>query len=96
MAQLIVRGVADEVKARLQARAGRRGQSMEAEVRDILQNALKDDRPAAAGLGTRITALFADVGREPGEELERPDWGEMKSPSTSDRPRHERRLGADA
>lgn len=74
MAQLIVRGV-DEVKRRLQARAARHGRSMEAEVRDILSDALKYDQRPTEGLGTRISRRFAGIGLRPGEELEKPDWG---------------------
>ena len=80
MAQLLVRGLEEDVKTRLRVRASRHGQSMEAEARDILRDALKDDGLATEGLGTRIARRFADIGLEPGEELERPPWGEMKSP----------------
>lgn len=79
MAQLIVRGVQDDVKRRLQVRAARHGQSMEAEVRDILRAALANEHDDSVGLGTRITSLFKGIGLKPGEELQRPDWGEMKS-----------------
>lgn len=80
MAQLIVRGVEDEVKRRLQARAHRHGHSMEAEVREILQNVLKDEGQAEEeGLGTRIEALFVGIGLRPGE-LEPLPWDEIKSP----------------
>jgi antitoxin FitA len=67
MAQLIVRNLEDDVKARLQARARRHRRSLEAEVRDILRSAARaDDRPTG-GLGTEIAALFRDVGFEEGE-----------------------------
>ncbi|MGC8519811.1 MAG: FitA-like ribbon-helix-helix domain-containing protein [Steroidobacteraceae bacterium] len=42
MAQIIVRQLDDDVKARLQRRADRHGRSMEAEVRDILRAAAKN------------------------------------------------------
>jgi antitoxin FitA len=41
MAQLIVRNIENEVKARLQRRAKRHGRSMEEEVREILRDATK-------------------------------------------------------
>ena len=61
MAQLVVRNIESEVKARLQRRARRHGLSMEEEVRDILRNAVtEEERPG--GLGTEIAALFAGAG----------------------------------
>jgi len=62
MAQLVVRHLEDEVKARLRRRAARHGRSMEEEVREILRNALKDDGSAVSLLGSRIAARFADYG----------------------------------
>lgn len=62
MAQLIVRHLEDEVKARLRRRAARHGRSMEEEVREILRNALRNDGTAASPLGSRIAARFADCG----------------------------------
>jgi plasmid stability protein len=80
MAQLLVRGLEQETKTRLQARAARHGQSMEAEARDILRDAVKDEgRPAEVGLGTRIAARFAGIGLEPGE-LKRIEWSEPRNP----------------
>jgi plasmid stability protein len=64
MAQFVVRNLEEEVKARLQRRAARHGQSMEEEVRDILRDALKDDESPAGGLGTEIASLFTKVGLE--------------------------------
>jgi antitoxin FitA len=67
MAQLVVRNLEDDVKARLQARAHRHHRSLEAEVRDILRNAAKaEDRPAG-GLGSEIAALFRDLGLKEGD-----------------------------
>ena len=43
MAQLVVRNLEVEVKARLQRRARRHGRSTEEEVREILRNAVKDE-----------------------------------------------------
>ena len=63
MGQFTVRNIEDEVKARLKRRAALHGISMEAEVRQILRNAVKDDDThAGKGLGSRIAARFARVG----------------------------------
>jgi plasmid stability protein len=71
MAQLLVRNLENEVKARLQRRARRNGRSMEEEVRDILRTAVrKDESKSEFGLGTELAALFADIGLdEPIQEL---------------------------
>lgn len=61
MAQLIVRNLDDDVKAKLQRRAKRHGRSTEAEVRDILRNAVREE-DARLGLGSRIAARFAGIG----------------------------------
>ena len=66
MAQLIVRNLDDAVKRKLQRRAARHGRSMEEEVRDILRNAVKDERKSRKGLGTEIAELFKGI------ELEEP------------------------
>jgi plasmid stability protein len=62
MAQFVVRNIENVVKGRLQRRARRNGRSMEAEVRDILRSALKDEEVPSGGLGTEISALFAGTG----------------------------------
>lgn len=64
MAQLVVRNLEEDVKERLRRRAKTHGRSMEAEVREILQNALKDDRAASVGLGSRLQTRFAGIGFE--------------------------------
>jgi plasmid stability protein len=64
MAQIVVRNLEEEVKARLQRRAARHGQSMEEEVRDILRNAVKEDETPDRGLGTEIASLFSKIGLE--------------------------------
>lgn len=64
MAQLLVRKIDPEVKARLQRRAKRHGRSMEEEVRDVLRNAAKEEDTPAGSLGTEIASLFAKVGLE--------------------------------
>jgi plasmid stability protein len=42
---------------------------METEVRDILRDAAKDERPSGEGLGTRIAAWFRGIGLRPEEEI---------------------------
>ena len=71
MAQLLVRNLEDELKGRLQRRARRNGQSMEAEARDILRNALRDDEAPSVGFGTASVALFSGQGSglKKGEEI---------------------------
>lgn len=68
MATLTIRGLDDELHARLRTRAAQNGRSMEAEVRAILQNQLSAPSPTT-GLGSRIHARFAALG---GTELELP------------------------
>jgi len=64
VAQLVVRNLEEELKARLQRRAARHGHSMEEEVRDILRNAVKEEETPARGLGTQIASLFSKIGLE--------------------------------
>ena len=64
MAQFVVRNIENGVKARLQRRARKNGRSMEEEVRDILRNAVFEQNVASGGLGTEVSALFADIGIE--------------------------------
>lgn len=60
MSMLTVRNLPDEVKRALKARAAQRHRSMEAEVRDILTNAVNGPERA------RLGSLLADVGRKAG------------------------------
>jgi plasmid stability protein len=62
MAQLLVRNLETPLKTRLQRRAKRNGRSMEAEVREILRNALREEEKPAAGFGTATVALFSGRG----------------------------------
>ncbi len=62
MAQLVVRNLEESVKTRLQRRARRNGRSMEAEVRDILRNALHEPEARTGGLGSEIANLFKGKG----------------------------------
>jgi plasmid stability protein len=67
MAQLVVRNLEDDVKARLQARARRHRRSLEAEIRDILRNAANAEERPSGGLGSDIAALFRGHGFKEGE-----------------------------
>jgi plasmid stability protein len=62
MAQLIVRNLEDEVKARLQLRARRHGRSTEEEVREILRNAVREEGAQRSPLGSRLRERFARIG----------------------------------
>lgn len=62
MAQLVVRNLDDGVKALLRRRARRHGRSTEHEVREILADAVRDERRDEAPLGTRLRLRFAGVG----------------------------------
>jgi plasmid stability protein len=61
MAQILVRNLEDRLKGRLQRRAKRNKRSMEAEAREILRDALKEEAPAV-GFGTASVALFSGSG----------------------------------
>ena len=71
MATLTIRDFDDELKAALRVRAAQHGRSMESEVREILRRTLTADEtePAHTGLGSRIAALFADLGEPAFEDL---------------------------
>jgi antitoxin FitA len=62
VAQLIVRNLDDDVKAKLQQRARRHGHSTEEEVRHILRNVVKDDDAPRRPLGSRLVARFKGIG----------------------------------
>jgi plasmid stability protein len=62
MAQILVRNLDDGLKGRLQRRAKLHGQSMEAEVRDILRDALREEEAQTVGFGTASVALFSGQG----------------------------------
>ena len=83
MGQFTVRNIEDDVKLRLKRRAERHGSSMEAEVRQILRNAVKDDDVQAnSGLGSRIAARFGKIGlTTPLPEL----IGQLPQPAVFDR-----------
>ena len=58
MAMLTVRNVTDEVHRALRVRAAQHGQSMEAEVREILESAVNPQERVKLG------SLLADMGRQ--------------------------------
>ncbi len=62
MAQLVVRNLDDDVKAKLQRRAYRHGRSTEEEVRDILRSAVREEGAPLPPLGTRLKDRFAQIG----------------------------------
>jgi len=64
MAQLIVRNLEDDVKAKLQQRARQHGRSTEEEVREILRAAVRTEPRKMEPLGKRLRALFGDIGLE--------------------------------
>ena len=69
MAQFTVRNLEEDVKQRLQARAARRGVSMEEEVRCLLRQAVMTRQPEAAGLGSRMASRFAKLGLRSSDSL---------------------------
>jgi plasmid stability protein len=82
MAQLLVRNLDDDVKARPRVLAAEHGRSVEEEVRAILRQAVeaKLRRP---GLGTRMVALFSRNGLREGETI--PEFrGEVIKPISFD------------
>ncbi|HUP60679.1 MAG TPA: toxin-antitoxin system [Thermoanaerobaculia bacterium] len=62
MAQIVVRRLDDDVKAKLQRRAHRHRRSTEEEVREILRNAVKGEGVSRGALGSRLAARFARIG----------------------------------
>ncbi|MBO0880807.1 MAG: ribbon-helix-helix protein, CopG family [Mycobacterium sp.] len=62
MAQILVRQLDDDTKAKLQRMARQHGRSTEEEVREILRNAVRDADEAPSRLGSRISARFSRVG----------------------------------
>ena len=81
MAQLVVRNLDEEVKAKLRRRATAHGRSMEEEVRAILRDAVKEEARSKGGLGTRIAASFAGIGLREGEEIQEFRGYTIKPPS---------------
>ena len=72
MAALNIRNLDETVKRRIQVRAARHGRSMEAEVREILTDAVRE--PAdSAGLFTALLDQFGTLG---GADLQLPERNE--------------------
>ena len=69
MATLTIRNLDAALKERLRVRAAQHGHSMEAEVRDILQDTLNQPERPAVNLYQRIRSRFAPLG---GIDLELP------------------------
>jgi plasmid stability protein len=69
MATLTIRNLDAALKERLRVRAARHGHSMEAEVRDILQDTLNEPERPVVNLYQRIRSRFAPLG---GVDLELP------------------------
>jgi plasmid stability protein len=83
VAQLVVRELENDVKARLQRRAREHGRSMEEEVRSILRQAVASEDRSARGLGSRIAERFRGIGLT--EDL--PEFhGQPTRPATFDPP----------
>jgi plasmid stability protein len=80
VAQVVVRNLDESVKKRLKQRADRRGRSMEAEIRDILSEAVREKEPREEGLGTLIARHFS--GKGIGIDFDIPEWhGEKARPA---------------
>ena len=62
MATLTVRGIPDAEKEALRVRAAENGHSMEAELRRIIHEAVKDRTVEERGLGSAIRRRFAPYG----------------------------------
>jgi plasmid stability protein len=62
MAQILVRNLDDQLKARLQRRAKKNRRSMEAEAREILRHALREEQSPRLGFGSASVALFSGQG----------------------------------
>ncbi len=74
MADISVRGLDDRVRDRLRVRAAEHGQSMEAEIRTILTEAVKDPDQPTGDLFTMLIDRFAELG---GVDLDIPPRTEM-------------------
>jgi len=61
VASLTMRNIEDSLKTTLRLRAARHGRSMEEEARQLLRQALVQDR-SSTGLGSQISRRFAAAG----------------------------------
>lgn len=80
MSTLTIRNLDSSIKDKLRTEAARHGRSMEAEVRDILRDALMSAKPDH-GLGSRIRARFAASG---GVDLDLPARVDTSRPAPFD------------
>jgi antitoxin FitA len=64
VAQILIRQLDDDTKAKLQRRARQHGRSTEEEVREILRNAVRGMDEPPTRLGSRIAARFESCGLE--------------------------------
>lgn len=62
MASITIRNMEEPLKARLRIRAAHHGRSMEEEARQILRNALSEQRPSSANLADAIARRFRPLG----------------------------------
>ncbi len=62
MAQILIRQLEDDTKAKLQRLARQHGRSTEEEVREILRNAVRNVDEPPEKLGSRIASRFAGSG----------------------------------
>lgn len=62
MAQILIRRLDDDTKAKLQRLAHRHGRSTEEEVREILRNAVRGVDEPPGRLGSRIASRFKGEG----------------------------------
>jgi plasmid stability protein len=85
MATLTIRNIDPEVQKRLRVRAAHNGRSMEAELRDILKNAVSGDaeheKAEEVNLAEAIRRLFAPLG---GVELKLPPREPARPPPQFD------------
>jgi antitoxin FitA len=77
MATLTIRNLDVALKERLRVRAAQHGHSMEAEVRNILQDTLNQPERPAVNLYQRIRSRFAPLG---GVDLELPPREPAREP----------------
>jgi plasmid stability protein len=74
---LTIRNVDRRLRDQLRVRAARHGQSMEAELRQILREALAGERPSGVNLAEAIQRRMAPLG---GVELELPSRTGVREP----------------
>ncbi len=82
MASITIRNLDDETKERLRVRAAHGRRSMEQEARNILREALAEDKSAQSNLATVIRKRFAPVG---GVDLELPSREPIREPPQLER-----------